>query len=566
MRSVSITGNDVYDQARLQRLMLTVPSGFLRRVRFFPEILADDCANLIAFYQDNGYLEARIADTTVTIDSLDRSVSVQIALNEGERTFVDTIGLSGNTIFTADELLSSVGLSPGEPYRRSALQRGMLNIVARYGARGYVDAAVKPDVTLDSLNHRVSVALRVTEGKPATIRDIRTEGLSHTRSHVVMRELAFARGDTARPARLLESQRRLYRTNLFKSVFLRLQPAPDSTATERDVLIECTEAETGAFNAAIGYGSVERVSGRVEIATRNLMGTARQIGLSLAASRISRSIEGSFTEPWTFGTRWRTDLSALYGFLDEPGYEAERWMVRSVLGRQIGRNTNIALALRTENAILRNVMTDETPKDVGSNTRSLTASLRYDTRDNFFAPAHGFYGEWINEVAGALLGGTNSFTRTVIRGKGFVSVARATVLGSSVELGWIGFLGGADSIPLNERFYAGGPLSLRGFDYQSVGPLSESDAPLGGRYKLVWTVLEIRQVIYKMFGAAAFFDLGNVWSHADAISLSDLRTAAGIGLRAGTPIGIVRIDFAVNLDPRGDEPPNRWHIAAGHAF
>jgi outer membrane protein insertion porin family len=383
---------------------------------------------------------------------------------------------------------------------------------------------------------------------------------------VVKRELAFARGDTARPARVLESQRRLYRTNLFSSVFLRLQPAVDSNTTARDVLIECTEAETGAFNAAVGYGSVERVRGRVEIATRNLMGTARQISLALAASRISQSIEGSFTEPWTLGTRWRTDLSALYGFIDEPGYEAERWLVRSVLGRQLGRNTNIAFALRTENAVLRDVMIDEIPEDIGSNTRSLTVSLRYDTRDNFFAPARGLYGEWINEVAGALLGGTNSFTRTVIRGKTFVSVARATVLGSSVEMGWIGFLGGTDSIPFNERFYAGGPVSLRGFNYQSVGPLAQTGTPLGGRYKLVWTVLEIRQVLYKMFGAAAFFDLGNVWSDADAINLSDLRTAAGIGLRAGTPIGIVRVDFAVNLDPRGDEPPNRWHVAAGHAF
>jgi outer membrane protein assembly factor BamA len=364
----------------------------------------------------------------------------------------------------------------------------------------------------------------------------------------------------------LDSQKRLYRTNLFKSVFMRVQAPPDSGATERDVLIELSEAETGAFSAAVGYGSVEGVRGRVEVETRNLMGTARQIGIRLAASQINQSIEGSFTEPWTLGTRWRTDLSALYGFINEPAFEAERWMLRGVLGRELAEHLTIAFALRTENAILSDVVVEDLPQDIGSNTRSLTASLRYDTRDNLFAPTRGIFGEWVNEIAGALLGGTNAFTRTIVRMRGFRSLTRTTVLGSSLEIGAMGFLGTMDSIPFNERFYAGGPTSVRGFDYQMVGPVSESGDPLGGRYKLVWNVVEARQVIYKMIGLAAFFDVGNVWSDADEIRLGSLRPAAGLGLRAGTPIGIVRLDFGVNLDPRDDEPPNRLHLSAGHSF
>ncbi|HSG98829.1 MAG TPA: outer membrane protein assembly factor, partial [candidate division Zixibacteria bacterium] len=323
---------------------------------------------------------------------------------------------------------------------------------------------------------------------------------------------------------------------------------------------------TGAFSAAIGYGSVERVRGRLEVATRNLMGTARQIALRLAASSINRSIEASLTEPRTLGTRWQTDLSTLFGVLDEPAFYAERWELRGVVGRALTDNINIAFSVRTENATLQDVLVDDLPEDFGSNTRSLSASLRYDSRDNLFAPSRGIYGEWSNELAGAILGGTNEFARTVLRLRGFTQLTSSTVIGSSLECGAIAFLGQTDSVPLNERFYAGGPTSVRGFDYQMIGPRSESGDPLGGRYKLVWNLLEVRQVVYKMFGAVAFCDLGGVWSAADAIRLDDLRTAAGVGLRAGTPIGIVRIDFGINLDPRGDEPPNRLHLSAGHAF
>jgi translocation and assembly module TamA len=70
--------------------------------------------------------------------------------------------------------------------------------------------------------------------------------------------------------------------------------------------------------------------------------------------------------------------------------------------------------------------------------------------------------------------------------------------------------GSDKEIPLNERFYTGGPTSLRGFGYQLVGPLASEGEPKGGKFKIVWNVLEFRRSIYKIIGGAVFVDAGNI--------------------------------------------------------
>ena len=132
--------------------------------------------------------------------------------------------------------------------------------------------------------------------------------------------------------------------------------------------------------------------------------------------------------------------------------------------------------------------------------------------------------------------------------------------------GWMDFFGTSKDIPLNERFYAGGPNSLRGFGYQLVGPLDKERDPIGGRLKVAWNVLEIRQSLYKMIGLAFFADVGNVWLGPKHFHFNDFRSCVGAGLRANTPIGIVRLDYGINLGPKEGEPQAKLYFNMGQAF
>jgi len=566
VRNVTFAGNEAFSSERLQGLMITRPSGFLRTSRYFPEAFAADLENLIVFYQQNGYLEAAIVSTDEVLDSLRGEIDLRIQISEGELTLVEGIEIFGNSAFPDSVLLREVQLRPGDSFRRHRVQDGMLGMLALYADEGYLDAVVKPNIQINQEIHRALIDFTVTEHQPMRIAGIRIEGLQKTDLNVVHRELRFAEGDTVRYSYLLQSQRQLYLTGLFAGVFIRPVPPADGDSTRKDILIELQENLSSEFNVSVGYGSIERVRGKLEMLTRNLAGTARQAGASVSASFIQRKIETSFTEPWTLGTRWRTDVNLMYEYREEPGYDVRQYGGRLTFGRSISDFAAITFAYRYDNAKLKHVEITETPLDFDTRVSSMTVSLTHDTRDNVFNPHRGVYGEWTNELAGSFLQGTNTFVRSIVRLKSFVPWGRHTVFGSALEAGWMDLLGSSDDIPLNERFYAGGPNSLRGFGYQMVGPRETDGDPLGGKFELVWNVIELRRPIYKMIGGVLFFEVGGIWSDITDFRPDGIRPAAGSGLRANTPIGILRLDYGVNLDRRRDESRGHLFFSLGQAF
>jgi outer membrane protein assembly factor BamA len=208
----------------------------------------------------------------------------------------------------------------------------------------------------------------------------------------------------------------------------------------------------------------------------------------------------------------------------------------------------------------------EVPEDLKANLRSLGLSLVHDTRNVLSNTTSGIYLELNGELTGAILGGTDSFARSSLQMRYFRPLTSTTTLASAFDVGWMDLLSGTKEIPLGERFYTGGPNSLRGFRYQHVGPLDQRGKPVGGLFKSVLNVVEIRQDIYKMIGLVLFADVGNVWSHIRTFHPRDYRSSAGTGLRINTPIGILRGDLGINLDPRDGEPRTRFHFSVGQAF
>ncbi|HSG28843.1 MAG TPA: BamA/TamA family outer membrane protein, partial [Candidatus Krumholzibacterium sp.] len=126
--------------------------------------------------------------------------------------------------------------------------------------------------------------------------------------------------------------------------------------------------------------------------------------------------------------------------------------------------------------------------------------------------------------------------------------------------------GRSNTVPLNERFYLGGPDVLRGFEYRRAGGLDENGEPVGGNFRLVANMIEIRQVVYRMIGVAAFFDIGGIWQQPSAVRMRGLRYCPGAGLRVNTPIGIIRADYGINIDRKDDEPAGHIYVSVGQSF
>ncbi len=566
VKSIVIEGNEAFSDKRLVRVMATRTCGLFSRSYFVPEVFEDDLRNLVLFHQQNGYLEAAVVESKVEADSIRRNVALSIRIAEGALTHVEGVGIFGGSVFGNGILTERIAISRGDPFRRNRVRDAVLSILSMYADRGYLDAEVNPDIRINAKTHRALIDFMIDEGEPSRIGRYRIEGLEKTRPRVVMRELLLRPGDVARYADLLESQRRLYLTGLFRSVFVLPEPAADGDPGKKDVVIQVKENESVEFNLFVGYGSIEKGRAKVEISNNNLAGTARKLGLSGKVSFIGYGGEASFTEPRTFGLRWRTDVNGIYEYREEPGYNIERIGGRVVCGRGFGKRSTVSLTYRYENSDVTDITVLHVPVELETDIRSLALSLIYDTRDNLFSTSRGSYLELSSELAGSFLRGSEDFWRVLFRLKRFFRLRGSTVVASAIEAGSMDFYGESKAVPLNERFYAGGPNSLRGFEYREVGPLDENGTPVGGTFEIIWNVLEVRQALYKMIGGVFFIDAGTVWPDVGSFDARDVRSCFGIGLRANTPIGILRCDWGINTVRKGGEPWSVVYFNVGQAF
>ena len=133
--------------------------------------------------------------------------------------------------------------------------------------------------------------------------------------------------------------------------------------------------------------------------------------------------------------------------------------------------------------------------------------------------------------------------------------------GVRLGLGW----GIGDSVPRAERFFAGGSATLRGFEQNTVGPITPERFALGGEALLVLNN-EVRAPLISVFDGVFFVDIGNVFDRVRSFSFTNLRQSAGFGLRVRTAWLLLRGDYGVVLDPRPGERRGLFYFSVGQAF
>ena len=200
---------------------------------------------------------------------------------------------------------------------------------------------------------------------------------------------------------------------------------------------------------------------------------------------------------------------------------------------------------------------------------SITSSMRlgyiYDTRDFPMDPREGMRLNLSTEVAGGPLGGTNDFVRYQVEGSFFTPLIGDLVGLAHLEVGLISPFG-EDEVPVTEKYFMGGLYTLRGFDYRMVGPLEDGE-PVGGTRSFLMNLEATYPLIRDAnIKGVLFLDGGNVWAEDEQVKADDLRYGAGFGFRWAAPIGLLRLEWGFNLDPKPDEEQPGWEFSIGTLF
>jgi len=565
---IEIIGNKIFSEHSIKKVMLTRGKGFFSNPTFHRDLYKDDLNTIKQLYYNKGYLDIQLTSEITAIDSLKKSIVIKIYIAEGQPTYIDSISFIGNNVFGAEKLSRLISLKKKRPFNQGFLEKDNYNLLAYYAQNGYIDTIIKPELIYQSEEHLLSIRFKIEEGIQVVVNDFEITGLEKTKPVVVEREIMLKPGQVFDYQKMLKSRRRLIQTGLFENIMINPVLVDSARPDLRNVRISLDEKKGGELNFGIGFGSYEKARGSTEFIQNNLRGRAYQIGTRLRVSYRLQRFEMVFTNPWLCGKAIKYDFNAFGEHKIEPNYELQEWGTLSTVGMDVSERAKIDLTFKYENADYSHIKdVAEINRKNRGNIRSIRLTSIRDTRDSQLNSTSGTYLDVKVESAGWFLRGKHTFLKIANDFRYFRQVHKnpKITIGMRFFIGWMKNYGGSDIIPLNERFYAGGDGSIRGYARRSVGPKTVTDYPMGGKSTFIsnW---ELRFPIYKRLGGTFFWDAGDVWHSLNEIDLIKARHGLGCGVRFNSELGIIRIDAGMKVDRRSNESFGEIYFTLGHIF
>jgi outer membrane protein insertion porin family len=556
IRRIQFIGNKHFPDSVLQEEIQTKPylvpilSGGASLYR--PEGLRVDLQLLQAFYQNNGFVNIQLGEPTVEINRESSSVVTTIPIvSEGEQYKVGAVNLTGDDIFDEAEQRRMVQLRTGEIYSQEKVRRDVLALTNAYTDQGYAFADATPTVALDDQQRLVNVTYTVNPGSRVYIGRIDIRGNERTRDWVIRRELRIDEGELYSGDKLRRSRQRLTNLDYFEEIKIDTLRRPEQGLI--DLEVDVTEKSTGQFSAGLGFSSIETVVFQASVTQRNLFGRGQSLTAQGRIGGLSQDFSISFAEPWLFGRPINAGISVYRREVDYQTFDSLRTGVSLTLGRAFGEYLRTSVSYRFEELDISDLdpsAAELLEEQEGSSlTSSVTPLIVWDSRNSRFNPSQGSLNSLEFEIAG--LGGENRFYRLTGETTWYFPLPYDL---SGFVKGRFGFGAGygGEDLPASERFFLGGPTTVRGFGFQDIGPQDLDGNPLGGT-SFVQFNLEIGRSFSRILRLVAFMDVGNVYSQDEQFDLGQLRQSVGFGIRFITPVGPVRMDWGFKLDRRPDE-------------
>ncbi len=530
-----------------------------------------------------------------------REAKIQARFTLGPLYRLGKIEVSGDL---PPQASAALGLATGDPAVASAVLAAGRRLEDHLQAEGYAFARVDPPVAYeDATQPLLDLSFHAVTGAKVPIGSVAIVGLKRVREDVARRSLRLRTGQPFSPAAVENARRDLLALGPFGAVSVRLGERVDDTGGV-PVTFRVRERPRHAVSLNAAYSSDLGGSGGVTWTDRTVFGGAGQ--LSVAASVLN----------------YGGNASTAVGYDDSvklllPDFLAHDQSLQVAVGAikqslqaydQTARSAGLTLTRKLSNVWSASAgasITDEQIRqaavDSGGNTPSpggtTSAQPQYAVRNYTLLaaplsvsydstnlgsplddPTHGMR-DSLSVAPTRALGHPNStFIVSQLKLADYLDVGRwfdqpgRTVLASRLLAGRAEGAGEL-SLPPDQRFYGGGSGTIRGFRYQSVGPVfvsppapaSLAGLPIGGT-AIVAASLELRQRILGNWGAAAFVDAGEVSASLRPLP-STLRIGAGAGVRYYTPIGPVRLDVAVPTRRFGPNQDNfEIYIGLGQAF
>jgi outer membrane protein assembly complex protein YaeT len=458
-------------------------------------------------------------------------------------------------------------LEPGDVFDQGKYNEGRARLLAWARRAHYARATATKQARVDVPAGSATITYTVHLGPLSFFGPVEIEGLERVTPDVVRREVTFDEGAPFDPALLERLRRNLLRLRLFRSVTLVEENAPEADVP---ITIRVKEGPWREIRAGVGYDTEEQIRGLLAWRNYNFLGGARQLGLTARASFIRRSIAADFLQPhWPF-PKSRSRFLALFEDDEHDTFTVTRGRLSPRFEWAPSPRMLLFAAYRIErdhlthvsNAVSRALAPQATADYATLSGMSL--GFDFNGTDDLLNPSRGWIGTVAVDPVGTVFGGDADFVRMQGTLRLYVPLPWRFLVASRLHVGTIAVTGDSHSVPIYERFYAGGVDSVRGYGLWRVGPLVR-DQPLGGR-SVTDGSLELRRSLTPALALTTFIDFGQLSLKSYDPPVNDFQKGVGAGVQYRTPVGPVRLDFGVPLDRQGDDGAFQVYLSVGQAF
>lgn len=587
IRDIRFTGNTRIKARALRKVMETrrwwilswvTGSGYYKDEKF-----EDDINKLLDHYRERGFLDVDMPlDGVAYSYPTSHRMVITIHVNEGRQYRIGNITITGAKLYPESLLRAVLSQKSGAVFIPSKLDKDVEALEDFYGRDGYLDTRVHLVRAPNIATGDIDLEYQITESEKFQVESVKIEGNDKTKSIVILREILLGPGDVFSTVLMKRSKLRLENTRFFEEV--NMTPESTNIPGRRNLKVSVEEARTGNLTFGAGFNSIEKGILFAELTQSNFdlfnrrsffQGDGQKFRLKFQIGSQSSEVLLHFEEPWLFErqlalgfTVYRVSSDFISSFYEEIRTGGEIYLRKLLFEYVVGR-----FAYIYELTDIDNIDPSASPifQALAGRSAASKVDLRFerDTRDRLLNTTSGSRLMLVTQLAGGPLGGDINYYRMEAHAATYIPIFRAQTQVISIDsrLGAVQNFGDSLDVPIYDRYFLGGPQTLRGFEFRDVGPKDDTfGEPIGGKsYGML--SLEYSIGIVGQIRFAVFYDAGFVNTDAYDFSPVGYNDNWGFGVRlfiAGAPANL-DLGFPITTD-KFNNKGNQFNFSFGSRF
>lgn len=610
LMSVEIEGSDYFTQETLRERMFLHPKTFMLRYgRYSESFRSKDQDAIESLYQANGFRDVKVTSKVQTdYKGNPNDLAVIFHIDQGQQWRVASLKIEGaNRLDLSGLIHNQLTSADNQPYADVNVSTDRNLILAYYYAHGFAAATFRYATTPGPNPATVNLVYQIQEGPQEFVRRVILSGLYRTKPGLVQKRIDLRDGEPISMLKINDTARELSDLGVFASVNSGVMD-PNGGNRYKDVLFDFDEAARYTFNIGLGLevsqfgstttylsaaGGTKGTSPVVsfDLNRLNFLGIGQTIALQARYSNIEQRESINYIVPRFLGSVKRTvTFTLLYDTTqDVQTFSARREEARVQSSQRFNRASTLLASFIYRRDAPNTVVPALTTPAFTQAVRLGIVSVSYiqDHRDNPADAHHGFWNTLDADLSGNYFGSQRNYYRFLARNATYTPLGHSLVFARQTQIGGIvpynlpAGMNKYDDIPLPERFFGGGGVSMRGFGDNQAGPrdiatvtelpggppalnasgqvLAPTGFPIGGN-GLFFNNFELRfPLLYPNLTGVLFHDMGNIYTNFSDINLGYRQSsvqnfnyavqAPGFGIRYKTPLGPVRLDLSYALNP-----------------